>query len=35
MTIKAKRFEVRPEEVEDPIEIPGKLAQRIKERQVY
>lgn len=35
MTIKAKRFEVNPEEVEDPIELPGKLAQRIKEKQVY
>jgi len=35
MTIKTKRLDVRPEEVEDPIELPGKLAQRIKEKQVY
>ncbi len=35
MSIKTKKFEVRPEELEEPIRLPGKLAQRIKEKEFY
>jgi hypothetical protein len=35
MTIKAKKFEVRTEEIGEPIRLPGKLAQRIREKELF
>lgn len=35
MAIKTKKFEVRTEEIGDPIRLPGKLAQRIREKELF
>jgi hypothetical protein len=35
MTIKAKKIEVRTEEIGEPIRLPGKLAQRIREKELF
>jgi hypothetical protein len=35
LTVKPKTVEIRLEEVAKPIKVPGKLAQKIKEKELY
>jgi len=35
LTLKTRTLEIRPEEFIDPMEIPDKLAQRIKMKKLY